>query len=792
MRGHVLLLCRNVKSSRPLKSLTSKSRKHFTTPITHFSTSRVAFTARRLGNSDKSDSEDALDVIHQYLSDEHTTEDPSVSVMHRGLADGNVLRAPNVLKGIANSYLRLSETYRDLGVSILDADTKANALTREQISVMYNRLLKSEMDLAEVNIDTLVYVSHILASSGSTEPAVLESLINELLRRWSDDPGVGTEEHFRGIWTVFSLLRALLRLDFQDSIPHFQNMLKSRSWWPTGSMDIPDSISEPPIIILVFILRCCMSWRWWERAYLVAAELLGRIDNSIEASKPLCRIFQEVIDAHIAATGVEFDARLAASLLCAMADHPALPPVSDHLLFRFYTAASVQTKPNVEIISSVYLYLRDKALVFDAETEHLSNVDSSSKDNDIPRPAMKKPHAYLPPRGRTMHLLMEHYQQTSNQNAARLIVQDTQKKLEFLPTASLPAYLKFLAKMSFATEARQVVEHCAASKDLSLLEIGRIPGVARPLVSLFVSSADAAYLRSLKTKDSKEAEATSQQSLELLALARRVVVRYRKTSTSLDRWSHQNLTTLMRMAFEVGYFGVGFRTLDVIRTHHEILPDDHDFHVLLHTLATGDSRAAYELLEYMISRDVEPTEVMYSAIAAQAIKQGDFELAQMIVPKAQSRGRQPVNSRLLGAICWHTISPQNLKDRNRREIEGKLRHILQLLGPVSRRGTIFRERTFGIRAAHTALRIDNPELAFAFWKRCIRYKSIVRQPDDPVLTLEQDSERGLRMKILTGLKATNSPSFLKGAADVLLDPPRVKPVTIKRSRNILPEPVHRK
>ncbi|KAG8798847.1 hypothetical protein FRC17_007304 [Serendipita sp. 399] len=189
----------------------------------------------------------------------------------------------------------------------------------------------------------------------------------------------------------------------------------------------------------------------------------------------------------------------------------------------------------------------------------------------------------------------------------------------------------------------------------------------------------------------------------------------------------------------------------------------------------------------MISRDVEPDRATYSAVTTQAIKQGDFELAQKIMSKAESRGRLPNDPQLLGAICWHTISRENLQGRSRREVRKRLSDVLKLLGPISpSTETIFRERTFGIRAAYAALRSKNPELAYAFWKRCVRYKSIMRQPDDPVTTLAEDSEKRLRMEIFEALEKTESDSFSKREKELLLRPPEVRPVTWRRSSSILP------
>ncbi|KAG8820930.1 hypothetical protein FRC17_009982, partial [Serendipita sp. 399] len=545
----------------------------FSIPSNHFSTSRITVDGVELEYTDE---EGAFDAFNQYLSDEQTTDSPSSSTLQAVLSDRRVFKAPNVLRGVANSYLRLSETHKDLGLRILDVDVEANALTKTQASALCDRLLESPLGLTEVNINTLLYVTHILSSSKSTKTEVLGALVNELLRRWSEEPGVGMEGHFRGAWALFCLLRALIRMDSPDATLHFQNVLRSRHWWPAGAMDVPDSISDPRIIGLIFILRCCISWRWWERAYLVGAELLKQVDDKREPTEALHRILHELIDAHITATGIEFDVRLASSLLCAIADHPALPPIHDRLLSRFYRAAAEQNNPRMEIVSNVYLYLRDKALVFDPHSSNQHGID-----NDMTaRSQSKAPHAYLPPRGKTMHMLMQYYQRTNDQNAARMLIQDVQKKLEFLPSNSLRLYLSFLIRMSFATEARHVVEYCWKSSDLELRGIVRVPAIARALVSLFVSSADAAHRRSLKRAGSEAAAVERLRSQELLAFARRVLMKYRKTPASLGRWSHHNLTTLARMAFEVGYFGIGFRALEVIRDlpDPDIFPDDHDFH----------------------------------------------------------------------------------------------------------------------------------------------------------------------------------------------------------------------
>ncbi|CCA66721.1 hypothetical protein PIIN_00402 [Serendipita indica DSM 11827] len=626
------------------------------------------------------------------------------------------------VRNIASKSLQASNIDPRLAASLLEVDFKENILDIRQAIEIYRGLAKNA-NLEQLPITALFYIAHLIITSNESNVEVTEKVLAELLRRWSLVDGVGPEGHFPGTWTTLRLVQHLYTKDASIAASYFRQMVILRPLWPSRAMRLPTTINDLGTVISIFTIRCCIGWRWWRRAYNVARDLLEVADQMDNATAAVVRrVLHELVDSQISGATSKFELQLSGALLCSIAQHSTLQPVRASLLRRFYEACTPTETKHPEVMSRVYLFL-----------ESLNRKGKSI--------------VYQPPRGASLLTLLSYYQQTGDQKAARLLLSVTHKHFTMMGPTRLTRYVSLLAQFPFATEAREVYTFCEYSPRPEIRLIMRNPSVAKKLVSLFASMAEAAHQRSLKSEDDAERHMAAAKGF--MTFAQHVVNKFRHRSTLLERWDHFALTTLARINFEIGFFGIGLRAMEIVSKRKDILPDEFDITILIHTLATGDPRSAFELVKYMIEKEFEPNEVAYGTVVSQAMKHGDFALVQEVRALASERGHTLRDPRVLGAVCWHSISESSLANVSIAETETRLRFILDILGPPTSTETVFRQRTLGERAVSVALRVGNPRLAYALWKRCLGDRISTLKPDGKPLS---DKDIKLRLRILQKLK----------------------------------------
>lgn len=657
------------------------------------------------------------------------------------------LHATPVLRKITEGYLGLPDVDASLGKTLMEVDASMQMLGTEQVMETYKRLLSNPTDADSLSTKVLIHIGRVSLLEKEHNIGIMESVFTSIIQRWVSERGVGHEGHLPGTWVAFCLLHAISRMDLERGRWCFRDLLLARPSWPPGSTEVPEAISDQTIIMMVFTLRCCISWRWWERAFMIVKQLISVPTLDRQSAETLMLLFVTLGHDYMDAMKHTFNPQLCAALICTLADHPLFPCIDEALIQRFYKECASTSPSYAYLVDRVYLHLRSKALV----PRQTIREEPPTYDT---KALTKPPHAYLPPRGRALVYLLSHYSLHNNQNAARLLIADTKERITTISPTLLSTYLHKVIRMSFAADAREIYEICKGAQDSERQGIARNPGVVRQLVSLFTSMANGSYERSQTHKDPGRAEYHAQKAVEFAEFARSVVLHYRRTSPNLRQWEHHDLTTLARISFEVGLYRDGITALEAIINHPDFLPDAYDISIFLNALASGSPHDAVGFLQLMFSRSIEPEDSAYGVVIAHCLKHCNPRLAQSVINTARSRGRDDLDTRLLGAICWHNLSPRNLRGTRRHEIIKRLLLVLDTLGPNAReQETVFRERTLGIRGAEVALSVNRPDIAFRFWMRCIQYKSIVRQPDDAVVSTRKDSEKRLRMDILTALEA---------------------------------------
>lgn len=690
-------------------------------------------------------------------------------------------RDSRALESLTDNHLRIGPIPQK---STDEEDTYKNMTSRPQMMELYEDLLSGVTNLDSLSTHLLGVLGHISLEETTPNLEAMQAIFSAILRRWTprDKDAEGPET---GMWTLFCLLPVMSKLYPDSAKWYFRDLLRARSSWPQGSTDVIESVNDQTAIMSVFMLRCCIGWGWWRRAFIMANELLSQPALERQSVRAVQALLIDLMRRYIASGSKDFDPHLCAALICSMADHPLFPPVDDAFLQLFYKECMDSPGQHISLASQVYLYLRDKTLApnYDKINPHAAHAQRNLNKSRSSNP----PYVYPLPSSHSMISLLKYYRRINDQNAAHLLVREAQRHIHSMSAKLLAPYLDCLIQLSFTAQAREVYSMCEASQDVDQRSILRHPGLVRRLVTLFVSKANTSYQHSQEDRRfAQERQLHATKATDYMEFAKAVVRRFKKVSTPLRGWDHHHLTTLARISFEIGYFRDGMVALEAIIERPELVPDAHDLSVSLLALGSGDPQTAMDLLEFMIRRGIEPDDSAYGVVAAQFLKHNNPQLAHKVLSSGLIRGRTKWNRQLLGAICWHSISRENLIGLSRRDVIHRLRLVLRILGENSEeRETVFRERTLGIRAADVAMQMDRPDIALQFWSRCIQHKSIIRQPEDARASTGRDPEKLLRTKILKALesdKGDNTAILSLSTKELLENAPRVRPVKHKRGR----------
>lgn len=650
-------------------------------------------------------------------------------------------RLSQLVQAVAEDFLRLPIPETTLSILLLDTAASTGHLNHNQVIRIFQSLPASES--AQIPSHVLSYISQIFIEQKNLDISSVERIVDGLLQHQSTSTGHGEEDHRPGTWSILRCIISVVGVDQSRGLQLLHHLLSSDIHWPPGVMDGDSQLHDAKDVVLLFTIRCCTNWRWWNRAFETAQDLVKSTNISGDHIPVILSSLVNLLHAYMDPDSLDRDLRLCAALICSISESKSLSPLPNATLQRFYASCVDSHPTDPETASHVYLYLKEQ------EDRH-RQTEAAMPATENPHPSARNSGTHQPPQTRVVLLLLNHYAHNGNQRAAQLLIADVRSRISSMTPAFLLPYLIVVIRLSFATHAREIYEYLISSPDMATRSVANHPAVASPLVSLYLSRAIKFGAKSnvnASTENTTKAE-------EYWNFAVSVAKNYTSSCSPLSRASHKNVTTLLKVQFAVGWFHLGSRALQELINRDDIVPDSHDFTVILNTLSLKAPSDAIELLDFMVEEGLEPDESAYGVVSSGCMRNGNVNLAFDVLEKAKSRGRLSWDPKALGSILWNSISPDNLAKMSIKKRSHRLEVILNILGSAGGRSKVFRERTFGSRAARAAIGALRPDLAYQFWSRCLKDKTI-SSPTSYGEGLNEES--WLRARILEDLEKQGMP-----------------------------------
>lgn len=385
---------------------------------------------------------------------------------------------------------------------------------------------------------------------------------------------------------------------------------------------------------------------------------------------------------------------------------------------------------------------------------------------------VRKPQpVYPPPQGPPLTWLMAYLTTISkNKHLARHLAADAADKELEIPLTDRGNFLWFTAGHGYARSARKIWTRY--SEDVENGVVGHAGAMLR-LVSLYEALARKLGAAQQQDNVSPDNDLTlSEEERPLVdiylhhpvetgesatAFAELVLSKFRASKEPLMDAAHQDINALARAYFVSGRIHAGFEVFQVIMDKKE-MPDLHDVNVALSGMARYSPKLASKMIERMIQRGFVPDSVTFGTVIKEAINRRDRELVVDLVRRAQEvdvhlsfktiaalvqSGVSDAGTSLNGDT--DTLGPGN--EAERREISlvlpensgpdkqlilsggDDLERVVSNLHTAWELIQLFPSKdTVGIPnlgkdCVRAALRSEQAELGYKFWKFCLRKKT---------------------------------------------------------------------
>ncbi|KAG5654249.1 hypothetical protein H0H81_005492 [Sphagnurus paluster] len=494
------------------------------------------------------------------------------------------------------------------------------------------------------------------------------------------------------IYAAFAVVHKLLCLSFpRHALDLFQALVKANCI-PSEAVQLNAASEDAKVIITSTLIRSSMYWNWRGLACAFLTELL----TSPTSPKPIIDLNNEAIY-ELLDTPTVRDIHACGHLIRLVHKHT---PVCDNTIQSFYVGA--HTAGAKEDAERMYAFTRS--------------------------PKVSDTHQYPPPRGVPLAWLITHLTTTSSRtHLARTLCSEIVDSNLPIPTTMRAGIIAAAAKKGYALTARALWERYATEADAGLV-VGDSALMIR-LVSLFWNT----HTRSLKESwtGGPRAEEMRVRSEDAAKFAKRVMKAFKSHHAPLADAPHWALTSLARACFIVGRFPDGFEVFRFLLDRKE-LPDMYDVNVALSAVAQLNPRAAAKMVMEM--KDLRADAVTYGTILHFAVQQGESNVVNSMVTLLQGLNDKRLSLKSLTNLIHATVSL--LQSDSKEELGTKLPLILHLIDSFPDTNLASSVQT-GKSLVYAALRAEDGELAYQFWKRLLHRSA---QWDD-------DEQRVLRHRI---------------------------------------------
>jgi len=485
------------------------------------------------------------------------------------------------------------------------------------------------------------------------------------------------------IFAAFSMVHKLLALSLQQQgLELFGCLVKLRHIPPEAIQDTDSSSDDFNTIISKTLIRASLHWNWRTLANALIRDMLD------STSAPRSDILE-----------------LNTDVIYALLDTPSRQDIRacGHLIYRVHKHAPV---PN-SIIRQFY----------DRAAEKLATDEAVALYSFTRSYSVLQTHHYPPPQGLSLTWLMVHLASASHKTyLSRVLASEVLTDNLSIPLQHRAKFIATTAAQGYGTLARKLWERYAVGKDKEFI-IGDCTLMIR-MVSLFANLSKRANVRyeAALTGSSPNPEILKGHVEDLNTFVHRILSEFTTYHRPLTEAAHHVLTSLARANFILGKFADGLKCFSFLARRKE-LPDLHDVNVLLSALARVSPRLAVKMTKRMEARGLRPDAVTFGTILHNALLHQDEALVPEMIRRIHSLPDKRITLKtMVGLIRASIVSVADDSNADKRK---KLGTALLLIKSFPQTN-IQASPQMGKYLVYRSLEAEDGELAYQFWKLCLR------------------------------------------------------------------------
>ena len=543
--------------------------------------------------------------------------------------------------------------------------------------------------LCSLTLDTLSHIAFTLIHHPSPNTMTFLACLAEGIARrlemfWRNKThgpsSRGRGRHNVPVWALFRLTIHLSELHLREPATRvLQSLIETAYIPPEAIQRMDQSSGDFHLIIVLTFVRSCISLKWNSRALALLRSYLGRKPSASPAINRLCH---DVLYALMEFPTVE-DLDLGVSFVKDILSSPEPIFISAGIVRQIYSSAQRLGQP--QIAASLYKL---------TQSEHTQSS-----------------HKYPLPSGTALTWFLHHL---SNHAAylhlARHLVQQVTDHSEPIPLADRARFISIAAESGFASSARSLWERYSSGRG-GWVVAGNAAMVVR-MCSLFANL----HRRSV-AHDSESTGLVDPlidnglqnkvDDRDFRDFANLVLTRYREVKEPLDQASKEDLNALARANIILGHFTEAFR---VLRVGNE-RPDLHDVNVVLSAVANVEPYMALKMVRRMVAIGPKPDGISFGTVIHRAARHRDFAVISGALRLARKTG-QRLTTKTVVTIIRASVAHSGA---DKEDLRDNLVHALEVI-MANEDSNHLASVDMGRFCVNEALGVDDPRLAFKFWK----------------------------------------------------------------------------
>src|SRR6266446_3608297 len=554
-----------------------------------------------------------------------------------------------------------------------------------------------------LSLDALSHIACTLidhpSSPNTTTPLtrLAEHIAHRLELFWRKTYGPPSSGvHSVPVWALFRLIMHLSELHLREPAMRVLQSLVEMAYIPPEAIQRMDQTSRDfHLIIVLTLVRSCISWKWNSRALALLRSYLGK---KLSAGPAINRLCQDVLYALMEFPTVE-DLDLGVSFVKDILSSPEPIFISPGIIRQIYSSAQRLGQP--QIAASLYKFTQSEP------TQSL--------------------HKYPLPSGTALTWFLRHL---SNHAAylhlARHLVQHVADRCEPIPLADRAEFISIAAVSGFASPARSLLERYSSGGGGRIVA-GNAAMVVR-ICSLFANLSRRMVVHKSESSGLVDSPTDSglhnnlndlhasylEDNKDFRDFANLVLTRYREVKEPLQHASREDLNALARANIILGHFTEAFRVLQVVVDRKE-RPDLHDANVVLSAIANVDPCIGLKMVRRMVEVGPKPDGISFGTVIHRAARRGNIAIIIGALRLARETGQQLTTKTVVTIIRASVALCGSDKDA----LRDNLVHALEVI-MANEDSNHLATMNMGRFCINEALRADDPSLAFKFWRHVVR------------------------------------------------------------------------